>query len=175
MENFETTSDPKFLLCIVCKAKLSKGSIKSQLMKHLKTSKHLKSMKSDGMTKNFEHLEESAINDDNSSKRKLENLDLKNPKKFKSNEVLSDSENIIYNAESPVKIIREQNEDLVKSPINDRSKEAMYFIPNNLFASFEEISKQNRCNMFPFKHLETLAFLVGTKNSRNEIWISGKF
>ena len=28
MENFETIYDPKFLLCIVCKAKLSKGSKK---------------------------------------------------------------------------------------------------------------------------------------------------
>ena len=174
MEKFETTFDPKFLLCIVCKAKLSKGSKKSQLMKHLKTSKHLKSITSDGMTKNVEHLEKSPINNKN-SKRKFENLDLKNPKKFKSTEVLSNSEYTIYNAGSPVKIIREQNEDLVKSQINDRSKEAMYFIPHSLFASFEEISKQNRCHTFPFKHLETLAFLVGTKNSQNEMWISGKF
>ena len=56
MENFETTCDPKFLLCIVCKAKLSKGSKKSQLMKYLKTNKHLKSITSDGMTKNVEYL-----------------------------------------------------------------------------------------------------------------------
>ena len=56
MENFKTTCDPKFLLCIVCKAKLSKGSKKSQLMKHLKTNKHLKAITSNGMTKNFQHL-----------------------------------------------------------------------------------------------------------------------
>ena len=56
MENFETIYDSKFLLCIVCKAKLSKGSKKSQLMKHLKTNKHLKSITSDGMTKNVKHL-----------------------------------------------------------------------------------------------------------------------
>ena len=174
MENFETTCDPKFLLCIVCKAKLSKGSKKSQLMKHLKTNKHLKSMTNVGMTKNIEHLEKSPTNDNN-SKRKFENFDLKNPKKIKINEVLSNSEHNIYNAESPVKIIRQQNEDLVKSPINDRSKETIYFIPHNLFASFEEISKQNICHTFPFKHLETLAFLIGTKNSQNEMWISGKF
>ena len=96
MENFETIYDPKFLLCIVCKAKLSKGSKKSQLMKHLKTNKHLKSMTSDGMTQNVEHLEKSLIHDKN-SKRKAENFDLKTPQKFKSNEVLSISEHIIYN------------------------------------------------------------------------------
>ena len=55
MENFEATCDPKFFLCIVCKAKFSKGSKKSQLMKHLKTYKDLKSITSDGMTINVEH------------------------------------------------------------------------------------------------------------------------
>ena len=56
VENFETTCDPKFLLCIVCKAKLSEGSKKSLLLKYLKTNKHLKSITSDGMTKNVEYL-----------------------------------------------------------------------------------------------------------------------
>ena len=69
-----------------------------------------------------------------------------------NNEVLSHSEPIIYNAESPVKIIHEQNEDPWKSPINDRSTEIIYYIPHNLFTSFEEISKQNRCNT-KFRHL----------------------
>ena len=54
MENFETTCDPKFLLCIVCKAKLSEGSKKSLLLKYLKTNKQ--SITSDGMTKNVEYL-----------------------------------------------------------------------------------------------------------------------
>ena len=44
--------------------------------------------------------------------------------------------------------------------------------PRNFFKIFEEISKQNKCS--EFKHLETLAFLIGTKNSSNEIRASVK-
>ena len=48
----------------------------------------------------------------------------------------------------------------------------IYHIPENFFKTFENISKQNRCNT-KFRHLETLAFLIGSKNSPNEIRISG--
>ena len=85
-----------FFFVLFVKQNCLKDQKKSQLMKHLKTNKHLKSMTSDGMTQNVEHLEKSLIHDKN-SKRKAENFDLKTPQKFKSNEVLSISEHIIYN------------------------------------------------------------------------------
>ena len=37
MENFEKTSEPKIVVCLICTSKLAKSSIKS----HLKTKKHL--------------------------------------------------------------------------------------------------------------------------------------
>ena len=47
----------------------------------------------------------------------------------------------------------------------------IYHIPANVFKIFEKISKQNKCP--EFRHLETLGFLIGSKNSQNEIRISG--
>ena len=47
----------------------------------------------------------------------------------------------------------------------------IYHIPANVFKIFEKMSKQNKCP--EFRHLETLGFLIGSKNSQNEIKISG--
>ena len=45
-----------FFFVLFAKQNCLKDQKKSQLMKHLKTKKHLKSITSDGMTKNVEHL-----------------------------------------------------------------------------------------------------------------------